>query len=684
MENGKGYFLWSHVLGSIHLEMVVLFVLTILVLGAYIVKLRQRQKELEQELSVAQEDLNKVTGIVESEIVGCYIRDLKGNILYANEKFLSLVGRKREEVIGGRMLDMIPPQEVEYVAGIMRETNTCGRVNFAQFRFLRGDGTPVSIRGLGFVLKKQRPVQVLALCWEVEEDVFTAEQIKAFLEPIRQILDCMGDGLIVTDERGYIVLINLWAQEMTGWGEREALGRRLEDVYCLAEPSQGTPIKRSLEDIAEGVDPGHGDSYVMLIQRSGNRVPIFESATAMRDGEDRCVAGVVIFRDATSFVRHQQELLRLEKLETLSLVASGIAHDFNNLLGAILANIGFIKTFCARYENDEELKRKLEQIEKAGMRGRELVHKLMLFAKKREGKKEAISLERLLEENIRFLLAGTHIEVEMEIEEGLCPIWGDRIQMEQVFQNLVLNAREAMGDKGRLVIRASRFPCSREKGLPLRREGAYAKVEIIDSGCGICEDVIPRIFDPYFTTKSGGTGLGLALTYQIVKAHGGHIEVFSRAGEGATFVVYLPCAEVPPSLEIEHKEPALDFSGKSILFLDDDALLREMMGEIIRHLGGEVDVFEDASIAISSYLERLSSGKPYALSILDISLPGPRSGWDVGREILEKDPSASIVISTGYRGEDIKERCLKYGFKGILFKPFTFTELVKSLAKWLC
>ncbi len=677
--------LFLHVLSSTYIILPLLIcLLVMLFLVGYIVKLKNQLHGKEIEVQEMQKDLKRVRAIVENEVVGCYIRDREGKILYANEKYLSLVGRKREEVIGANMLHWVYEEDREYMAKTMKTTNTSEGINFAHFRYIRPDGSIVWVKAVGFILQGQRPTQVLVICWNVGEGEFTGEQLKNFMEPIVHILDYLGEGLIATDERGYIVLINSTAEQILGWKRTEVYKRKLEDAFCVEDESLEGNRNLFFKICRGDFLASGGASPVTIINRKGERRPIFLSAAALKDSDDNCVGGIIIFKDASAYVKNQQELLRLERLEALSLIASGIAHDFNNLLGGILASVGFIKAFCSKYQ-DEELRRKIEHIERAGIKSRELVQKLMVFSKRENSSREAFPLVPLLEETSKFILAGSDIKISVEVEEELCPVWGDKVQIEQVLQNIVLNAREAMQDKGTLRIKAQMF--SYERGdMPLKA-GRYVMIEIKDTGCGVPKEVLPRIFDPYFTTKPHGTGLGLAAAYQIVRSHGGYIKVNSDLGKGTTFFIYFPCAEGKGSCEKEVREgkrtSPLDFSKNRILFIDDDINFGEMMEEMVYQLGGNIVWFKEGEAALSHYLSEYKRGNLYHLIILDISLSGNMSGWDVGKEILRCTPSARVVACTGHREEEIKNKCKKFGFKDVIFKPFTLKEFTDFLKKWL-
>ncbi len=672
-----------HGVSNVHLMILLLFCIMILgMMSLYVVRLRKFLYTKELEIKQKHEDLERVRAIVDNDVVGCYIRDVEGKVLYANERYLSLVGRTIEEVIGFNLLDWVYIEDREYMEEAMEVTNTSERINFAHFRYVRPDGTIVWTKALGFILKGHQPPQVLVMCWEVGKDKFTWEQLKNIMEPMAHLLDSLGEGMIATDEKGYIILANIRAEELLGCSRSEVYKRRMDSIFYLEE-TDGKRIDGVFPRLCRSYSLPFKEVPVLLLNKNKEKIPVFLSSSPLKDGEGNFIACMVIFKDASMYVKHQEELLRLERLETLSLISSGIAHDFNNLLSGILGNIEFIKVFCDRYQN-EELKKNIEHIEKAATKSKHLVNKLMVFSKKDNSRRERFSLIPLLEDNIRFILSGSEIELVMKVEGDLCPVYADKLEIEQAFQNIILNAREAMRDKGTLTVKV--YMSFYEKEILPIRQGRYIVVEITDTGCGIPEDVLPRIFDPYFTTKENGTGLGLAATYQSIKGHGGHIEVTSMEGKGTTFLVYIPCVEESSSKETvlkKQKDFDIDLSSKKILVIDDDETFGEMIKEMVCYLGGEVRWFKRGEDGLSHYLAEKGKGNLYHLIMVDISLSGPMSGWDVGKKILQHNPTATVVACTGNMGKDIKNMCITYGFRDVIFKPFTLIEFVGFLAKWI-
>ncbi len=350
--------------------------------------------------------------------------------------------------------------------------------------------------------------------------------IKGLFATVKKLLDFLDDGVIIADENRTVIILNSAAEELTGWDKKDALGKRIEDVICF-------------------YNGDHGDydfqykfsNYNILRKKDGSEIPIFYKEVDLDfEDTDKKYVGVVL-KGLSSYIKRHNKMLRLERLEPLCLISRGIAHDLNNLLGAIMMNLDMLRLL--EDKDKEKLKEILDRIDKSILKSRQLINRLSNIYKREYEEKQLFSIEEALKDTVKFMLTGSKIKYRFEIGDDLCRVFGDRLQIEQVIQNIVLNAREAMKEEGLLVVRVENFECDKEE--PRLKPGRYIKIDIQDYGCGISSDNMPKIFDPYFTTKENGSGLGLAVSYQIVKEHNGHIEVQSIQGEGTIFTIYLPC-----------------------------------------------------------------------------------------------------------------------------------------------
>lgn len=372
-------------------------------------------------------------------------------------------------------------------------------------------------------------------------------------------------------------------------------------------------------------------------------------------------------------LRSEKESLKANKLKSISILAGGIAHDFNNILTAILGNISLAKVYAG---DNEEISDVLAELENASVRARDLTQQLLTFARGGLPVKNTASIAELIKESSSFILRGSSIKCEYQISEYLWPAEIDKGQINQVINNLIINAQQAMPQGGSLLIKCENKIISSKDNLPLPL-GEYIKITIKDTGIGISKENLPRIFDPYFTTKEMGSGLGLAISYSIILKHSGHISVESELESGTTFEIYLPASEERLKHTAEEKI-TLSGSGK-ILVMDDEVMVREIAAKILRHIGYKTELSADGTEAIRVYVEAMTSGQPFDAVIMDLTIPGGMGGKEGVKKLLELDPGAKAIVSSGYSNDTVMSNYKEYGFSGVIVKPFNIAELSKVL-----
>lgn len=360
----------------------------------------------------------------------------------------------------------------------------------------------------------------------------------------------------------------------------------------------------------------------------------------------------------------------MDKLESVGILAGGIAHDFNNLLTAIVGNISLAKMRAG--SEDKNLKMLIEA-EKACFRAKELTQQLLTFSKGGAPIKKATHIDELVKDSAAFTLSGSMTRPEFYIMDNLWPVEVDEGQVSQVINNLILNANQAMYGGGIIEVRCENIVLGKEDTLPLTR-GRYIKITVKDQGCGIAKEHLEKIFDPYFTTKKKGSGLGLSTTYSIVKKHDGHIAVESELGKGTAFYIYLPASEKEVSREKGAEEEHIAGKGR-ILVMDDEEVVREVAGGMAAHLGYEVDFAEDGAKAIELYRKAKKSGKSFDVVIMDLTIPGGMGGEEAMKKLLEIDPSVKAIVSSGYSNDPVMADYKKHGFSGVIAKPYKIAEM---------
>jgi PAS domain S-box-containing protein len=520
-----------------------------------------------------------------------------------------------------------------------------------------------ALREWGFLMQRKRAEAALA-----QERELLAVTLRS-----------IGEGVLTTDAKGRITTMNRLAEGLTGWTLDEALGRPLADVFHIIQEGTRERCENPVDKVLDQGGVLRLGKNTVLIARDGTERVIAENGAPIRDGENRTLGVVLVFRDITETRRMEEELRRTQKLQSLSVLAGGIAHDFNNALMAIIGNVSLAKLYAG---SEERVLAKLAEIERAALRTKDLTQQLLTFAKGGAPVKKAASLAQLVRETAEFGLTGSNVGCRFEIAEDLWPVEVDAGQISQVVSNLILNADQSMPDGGTVDINMVNERVTHSSSSPLK-EGRYVKTTFRDHGQGIAREHLPKIFDPYFTTKQIGSGLGLSVAYSIIEKHDGYIAVESALNQGTAFTIYLPARAFgvvePPRV------PAPVKRGKGkVLLMDDEKDIREVGAEMLEVLGYEVESVPAGAEAVAAYRNAREQGTPFEVVILDLTVPGGLGGKETIGRILGFDPQAKVIVSSGYSNEDVMSRYEQYGFRGALSKPYRIQELGEILSTVLC
>ncbi len=384
-----------------------------------------------------------------------------------------------------------------------------------------------------------------------------------------------------------------------------------------------------------------------------------------------------LIKESTERNKLEEERQKSHKLESIGILAGGIAHDFNNILAAIMNSVYLVK-MTLDHENINY--QNIESIEKAINRATNLTQQLLTFSRGGTPVKKTASVFDLIEESAEFALKGSNVKCEFIVSDDLWTVEVDEGQINQVIHNLILNADQAMPEGGTIRIKEENYELGSDTGLPLE-QGRYLKIVIQDQGIGIEKEHLLKIFDPYFTTKEMGRGLGLSIIYSIIKNHEGLITVESEKGTGTTFTIYLPVSEK----QMEEKETALDIpligEGK-ILLMDDEDIIRDSVSRILNIKGYEVEYAKDGSEAIAIYEKAMKTSKPFAAVVLDLTVRGGMGGKEAVKRLREIDPDVKAIVSSGYSNDLVMANFHEYGFCDVFCKAFNGPEdLCKILNK---
>ncbi|MEW5803851.1 MAG: PAS domain S-box protein [bacterium] len=554
---------------------------------------------------------------------------------------------------------------------------------------------------------------------EIAERVRTEKVLRESEQNFRRTFDQSPIGAaIVSTDYGFL-RVNAELCRIIGYSEEELLSLSLSDISHPDDLSAERERAQAL--LAGKIDQFQIDTR--YIRKSGETVWIRLSVRLVKDAAGRALYFLPMMEDITERKRMEEGLQRAQKLESLSILAGGIAHDFNNLLAAIIGNLSLAER---QLQSESAISEIVREVKTASFQAKRLTQQLLTFAKGGAPIRKTASLSKLLKDTTSFLLRGSTVRYQLFIQEDLWLAEIDEGQVSQVIHNLVINASQAMPEGGLIEVRAENVTLGTraDAALPPRegkehvmhgcvhsepgekseygaghgtkgewgiKAGKYIKISIRDHGVGIPEEYLNRIFDPYFTTKPKGSGLGLAVTYSIVKKHQGSIEVESRVGIGTSFTIYLPALEKEPAaaasdLSRRNMPSSLQslYSRRGkILFMDDKPSIRDVVGRMLTHLKYEVELAKDGAEAIELYRKAKESEHPFDAVMLDLTVPGGMGGKDAIQKLLEIDPKIKAIVSSGYFNDPIMSDYRRYGFHGVVIKPYEVKELTETLSRVL-
>lgn len=518
---------------------------------------------------------------------------------------------------------------------------------------------------------------------DITQRQYAEQALQDEKERLRVTLRSIGDAVITTNTEGKITFLNNMAEVLTGWVNKEAIGKPSAEVFNIINKKTGekcvSPVQRVFED---GGIIGLAN-HTALIAKDGTIRSIADSCAPIRDRDGNVIGGVLVFRDVTHEKKIEEELLKVRKLEAVGVLAGGIAHDFNNILSAILGNIELVRYRIAK--DDTDTNTLLSDAKKATRRASKLTAQLLTFSKGGDPVKEETSLAALVTESADFVLHGSNVVCNYKIPKDLWVVDVDSGQISQVIQNIIINAKHAMPEGGTVAIQCANVQDAGRETLLSVDKGDYIRINVQDTGIGIPKEIIDKIFDPYFTTKQEGSGLGLAICHSIVNKHGGYLTVSSISGTGSTFTIYLPA--IPSSTNkgtLKDEVAALSVKTVRVMVMDDEEMLLKVAKSQLTLLGHEPILVADGTQAINKYREMQDLGTPVDLVIMDLTIPGGMGGKEAVEKLLQIDPEAKIIVASGYSNDPVMANFKKYGFRASVVKPFDLKELNNAISSALC
>jgi PAS domain S-box-containing protein len=641
------------------------------------------RKASEENLNLAVSELRKLDSIIHRSpaIVFVWRMDKDWSVEYVSENVEQL-GYSSEDFITGRVSwrGIAHPDDVPRLEREVADNLDRGVTEFAQeYRLIDAAGEVRWVEDRNKVVcdASGQPTHVQGIVFETTDRRRAEQELRVSQQRIRALLDATYDSMMLMDRDGIILEANRSMATRMGMPLDQVIGKCIWDLL----PPEVLESRRAWNDrVAES-----GKPHRSVDQRAGYWFdtmvyPVFDDA-----GE---VVGTAAYaRDITERKRAEAELMKTQKLESVGILAAGIAHDFNNILGGILSSVSLVMTDL---DPNSETYAILKMAESATVRAADLTGRLLTFSRGGTPVKNRVRIEELVRDSAALALSGANVRASFDFSDDLYEIDADESQLGQVFQNLVINACQAMPGGGVVEIQAENGTLDKSAWAePTLGEGIV--VSITDCGKGISPENLKKIFDPFFTTKPTSSGLGLATCYSIVKNHGGQIEVDSEPNDGTTVRVFLPVGRkvegtsemAIPGAEDKEVPNAPDATGQRVLVMDDEAILRDMVSRILTRAGYEVDCATDGDRAVEAYVAARDGGDPYNLVLLDLTVAGGCGGVDTLRRLKEIDPKVRAIVCSGYYDDPVISDFLNHGFVGAIIKPFSARHLTATVAKLL-
>jgi two-component system cell cycle sensor histidine kinase/response regulator CckA len=493
--------------------------------------------------------------------------------------------------------------------------------------------------------------------------------LRASEEQYRLLIENVNDGIVISQREKFIFFNQRFA-EMLGYEPRELLMKDYREVYT---PQSVEILQKRAERRSRGEEvPAHYET--VFRRKDGSELPVEANVTIIDyQGE---MATFAVIRDISERKQMEEEIMKAQKLSSVGVLAGGMAHEFNNILTAIVGNLSLAK---ADTDPRDTLFKVLTDAENALERANRLTQQLLTFAPGGAPVKKLTSLAELLRESAILTTQDTPAHCEFSIPDDLWDAEIDRGQMEQVMSNIIVNAVQALPHGGTIQVRAENVMIE-DNEIPALAAGRYAKISVEDQGVGITPEDLPRVFDPYFTTKQGAAGLGLATSYSIVKRHNGHISIESFSGIGTTVTFYIPASEkkISKVLGVLEEPPV---GRKKILVMDDEEMVRKVARRMLERMGYEVALANDGLEAVELYAGALKSGQPFDAVIIDLVVQSGMGGREALQKLLQIDPGVRGIVSSGYSADPIMAAYRQHGFCGVITKPYRILDLQEVLHK---
>ncbi|MCF6187647.1 MAG: PAS domain S-box protein [Desulfobulbaceae bacterium] len=517
--------------------------------------------------------------------------------------------------------------------------------------------------------------------FEIERKKRMAEKKKSDAQLARReaefeaIFNSISDVVVFVNGRRRVRMVNSAMETVFGYTQEELQGKETRFLY----ENPGDFDEQGKIRYNAGAQEQPQIYRMQYRKKDGTTFPGETLGTPVRDHQGNVLGYVGIIRDITDQLKAQKQLeeetLKAQKLESTGVLAGGIAHDFNNILTAIVGNISLAKIHAGA---NSKITNPLTSAENAAARARDLSQQLLTFSKGGQPIRKPAQLGELINESAAFALTGSNVTCSLQISDHLRPVNIDKGQISQVIQNVVKNADQAMPEGGTIAISAENTTIGGQESFSLKK-GKYVWIKIQDQGPGIPKKDLTNIFDPYFSTKKEGSGLGLAVSFSIIKKHDGFISAESESGTGTTFHIYLPASEGQALVGEKQANETLPQSSKKILLMDDDLAILDVATHMLDMMNFKVETATNGQEAVALYRKAQTSGDPFTGVILDLTVPGGMGGKETLKELIRIDPRVKALVSSGYANDPVMAEYKRHGFKSFVPKPYNIAQLGNAL-----
>jgi PAS domain S-box-containing protein len=584
-------------------------------------------------------------------------------LLYANSAAAQLLGAlEPEALVGLNIFSVIDSTQHEFARKQIQRVMAGEKLSPFENRLIRFDGTLVLTELSVSMTTWNSRVALQAVVRDITKRKYLENELVKSEALMRTALENLPIIFYMIDSDGKFTLSIGAGLKGLGLKSNQVVGQSAFEIY-KDYPEITNALHKSLGgEIATFESQVAGSSYINVC------VP-FGAAPGANTGI------VAVALDITERKRAEESLQKMQKLESLGILAGGIAHDFNNLMGGIFGYIDLAIDECKDSAVSKYLMKTMSTIERA----RALTLQLLTFAKGGDPIKNVIPLFPFVRETAQFALSGSNVSCRFEVPDGLWPCAIDKNQIGQVVDNIVINAQQAMPGGGPILVSAGNvsFKCKEHSVLA---EGDYVRISIQDCGIGIPPNILPHIFDPFYTTKSKGHGLGLSTCFSIVSRHNGAIDVESEPGKGSTFHVYLPASQDAASSETESAKPIHTGKGTFVV-MDDEGVMLDIIGDMLESLGYTTVRKINGTQVCDFVHAEIRAHKHIAGMIFDLTVPGDKGGKEIIGEIRKICPTTPVFVASGYAKDTVMGNPADYGFTASICKPFRKAELVEMLNK---